>query len=70
MELLTIPEAADRLKLHRASLYDAIAAGKFTKHYSKGGRLRLDAAEVDQYRVNWHRDLRPKAPGKYKRRAR
>jgi excisionase family DNA binding protein len=46
--LLKIPEAADRLRLSRATIYELLAAGEI-KAVHIGRAVRIPAAELERY---------------------
>jgi excisionase family DNA binding protein len=63
MELLTIQEAMEKLKISRSAIYQAMEAGKLTRHEMYGKPL-LDADEVARYRPNNYKDKRHRGPGR------
>jgi excisionase family DNA binding protein len=50
-EYLTIPEAAARMRISRASLYKLIKEEKVPTYHPLPGSTRLLAAEVDAYMI-------------------
>ena len=49
---LTVTEVADRLNIHKTTVYDLIHAGKL-KGYTVGvhnGQWRIDKSELDKYK--------------------
>src|SRR5258708_1702919 len=57
-ELLSIPQAADRIGISRASLYYAIDQGKLDI-VEVGGRKMLIKHQVEQYQPAGYKDRRP-----------
>jgi excisionase family DNA binding protein len=57
-ELLSIPQAADRIGISRASLYYAIDQGKLDV-VEVGGRKMLVKRQVEQYQPAGYKDRRP-----------
>lgn len=51
MNLISIPEAADRLNCSRSHVYNLIAAGKLTRYNIAliGSKIRVSDEDVDQY---------------------
>ena len=47
--LITVPEAAQHLRISRSAVYAAIAAGRLTR-YEQYGRVLVAAEEVASYR--------------------
>jgi excisionase family DNA binding protein len=57
--LLTVQEAADRLRVSRAALYDAMAAGKL-KYTQKYGKRLLTERSIAMYVPRKYLEKRPK----------
>lgn len=51
MNLLSVPDAAKRIKCSNGHIYNLIAAGKLTRHNIalKGSKIRVSDEDVDRY---------------------
>jgi excisionase family DNA binding protein len=51
VDLLTVPQAAERLNCSRAHIYNLVAVGKLKRFdiALKGSKVRLSADDVDRY---------------------
>ena len=56
MELITVRDAADRLKVSDKAVYLALSEGRLTKHKS-GGTVLVDANELQGYKPNAKGDM-------------
>jgi hypothetical protein len=63
LDLITIVEAARRLKLSRQSVYEAIWGGRLTRH-ERYGKMLVDAAEIAAYKPNNYGEKRHRGPGR------
>ena len=46
----TIPEAAEKLRVHENTLYNMVRRGEI-EHYKGGKQIRLSAAELEKLKV-------------------
>ncbi len=46
----TIPEAAEKLRVHENTLYNMVRRGEI-EHYKVGKQIRLSAAELEKLKV-------------------
>lgn len=49
----TVPEAAEKLRVHENTIYNMVRRGEI-EHYKIGAQIRISAAELERLKVERH----------------